>query len=415
MLRSTYRLRLRSLTLRGMNGVANQMPHEIHVSERRSFRGCRRRWNWAYREGYVPDTPVKALEFGIAFHEAFAEFYKPERWDSTTPQEKLEFALNKFREICEQQRQNYLEVNKIRALPLDIEEDYEGRVTLGIGMLDYHANYVHPKFDSWFRPVLVEIPFEVPLEDPDNPGYPLRCTDSPRCGQKHSNDSEDDDSLVVFSGRVDMLVEDILNGGYLVWDHKTAAQLAADEGFLQLDDQVGGYVFALRLMLNLDVRGFIYAESRKDFPRAPKPLKRLMGGRSFSTAQNQPTSLEIFEPFVAQHDRPAYEDGAYDAYLEWLKSSEATQFHQRFTVIKSETELYNIGQNIALEAADMISPKLRIYPAVGRYSCSNCAYRQPCLAEFMGEDTQYLLESTYVQTDRKYWQDQPRSSDKAGK
>jgi hypothetical protein len=212
-----------------------------------------------------------------------------------------------------------------------------------------------------------------------------------------------------------MLVEDIRNGGYFVWDHKTAGQLAKDDGFLQLDDQIGTYVWALRYVLQLDVRGFIYAESRKDYPREPKHLKRLSSGRSFSTAQNQATSLEIFEPFVAKHDRPAYEEGAYDAYIAWLKSEEATQFHQRFTIIKSEAELRHIGENIAMEAADMVSPQTRIYPSVGRYSCSNCAFRQPCLGLFMDEDVDYLLESSYIQTDRRYWMDQAPNSDKAGK
>jgi hypothetical protein len=391
------------------------MPHEIHVSERRSFRGCRRRWNWAYRDGFVPDTPIKPLEFGVAYHAALEVFYNPETWKTLSLEEKLRAAVKVFQEKCEEQRDNYLRVMNVRTLPLELEVDYEDRTTLGIGMLEYHARFVSPKFDNWFRPVLVEIPFEVPLEDPDNPGNPLRCTNSPLCGQKHSNDPNDDGSVVVCSGRVDMLVEDILNGGYFVWDHKTAAQLASDEGFLQLDDQIGTYVWALRYKLGLDIRGFIYAESRKDYPREPKALKRLSGGRSFSTAQNQPTSIEIFEPFVAKHDRPAYEDGAYDAYIEWLKSSEATQYHQRFPVIKSEAELIHIGENIAMEAADMVNPKTRIYPSVGRYSCSNCAFRQPCLGMFMDEDVQYLLESTYIKTDRKYWETVPPSSEKSGK
>ena len=390
------------------------MSHEIHVSERRSFRGCRRRWNWAYREGFVPETPIKALEFGVAYHKALECFYHPVSWDAPSAV-KTERAVEEFTLECTKQKTNYLTAMHVRSLPDEVEQDYDERLELGRGMLKYHGDFVHPKFDSWFKPVAVEIPFEVPIEDPDRPGVPLKCLNSPQCGQGHSNDPNDSDSDVVYAGRVDMLVEDLRYGGYFIWDHKTAAALAKDDGFLQLDDQVGSYAWALRYVLGLDVRGFIYAESRKDFPREPKELKRLSGGRSFSTAQNQATSLEIFEPFVAKHDRLAYESGAYDEYIAWLKSAEATQFHQRFVIIKSAAELRNIGKNISLEAADMVDSRTRIYPSVGRYTCSTCAFRQPCLNEFMDEDTRYLLESTYVQTDRRYWMEAPMSSEKGTK
>lgn len=391
------------------------MPHEIHVSERRSFRGCRRRWDWAYREGYVPETPIKALEFGIAYHKSLEAFYDPERWTSTSAQDKADHAVAIFKLECDLQAEKYLETFKIRELPLEVEQDYNERRELGVGMLRYHGRFVHSKFDGWFKPVRVEIPFEVPIEDPDRPNGSLKCTNSPQCGQGHSNDPNDSDSNVIYAGRVDMLVEDLRYGGYFIWDHKTASALATDDGFLQLDDQIGSYAWALRYVLGIDVRGFIYAESRKDFPREPKQLKRLMGGRSFSTAQNQPTSIEIFEPFVAKHDSQAYLDGAYADYLAFLKSAEATQFHQRFTIIKSPSELRNIGKNIALEAADMVDSRTRIYPAVGRYTCSTCAYRQPCLAKFMDEDAEYLLESTYKKTTHRYYMEGPRSSEKAGK
>lgn len=391
------------------------MPHEIHVSERRSFRGCRRRWNWAYQEGFVPETPIKALEFGVAYHAALEKFYDPVSWSSTDRYEKIEAAINVFSGTCEEQRANYLTTMKVRALPDEVETDFDERVQLGAGMLRYYGEFVHPKYDTWFKPVAVEIPFEVPIEDPDWPGSPLRCDNSPKCGQQHSNDPDDDDSVVVYAGRVDMLVEDTRYGGYFIWDHKTASQLASDDGFLQLDDQVGSYAWALSHVLQLDVRGFIYAETRKDYPRIPKELKRLSSGRSYSTAQNQPTSLEIFEPFVAENDKLAYEAGSYDDYLSWLKSAEATTFSQRFVIIKSEAELENIGRNISLESADMVEPRTRIYPSVGRYTCSTCAFRQPCLSKFMDEDVTYMLESNYLKTTRRYWMDQPPSSEKSGK
>jgi PD-(D/E)XK nuclease superfamily len=383
------------------------MAHEIHNSERKSFRSCRRRWDYAYRQGYVPLEPEPALDFGSAFHCGFEAFYEPSTWDSTTPDEKLSNATVAFLAECERQKANYLKTHHIRSLTEEMEDEFLDRLDLGTGMLGYHTLYVHPEFDDWFKPVAVEIPFEVPLQNPTNPGQPLRCFNSPTCGQNHSNDPDDDGSLVVYSGRVDALMEDIRDGGYFVWDHKTAVQLAKDDEFLQLDDQVGGYSWALSVMLNLDIRGFIYAETRKDYPRPPRLLKRQQKGCLFSTAKTQSTTIEVFEPYVAKRDPVAFSEGRYDEYLEYLRSAQATQFSNRLPVLKTDIELENIGINIAIEAADMVGFPW-VYPNVSRFHCTSCKYRQPCISEFRGEHTDLLWEGGFIKTDRRYWMEERR-------
>ena len=375
--------------------------HEIHTSERRSARGCRRRWNWAYREGYVPQETAKPLEFGIAFHEAMDVFFTPETWETNSTAEKLQAAIDVFTKTCDEQRSHYLEVTNQRELEVAAGDDYEERIKLGVGMLTHFANEIHPKANGWFKPIATEIPFEVQLFDEND--NPLQCTNSPQCGQIHENHG--DDSLVFFAGRVDMLVEDILNGGYFVWDHKTAYSLSPDDGFLQLDDQVGSYCWALGSVLGIDIRGFVYAEYRKGYPLPPEPLKRLSGGRSFSTGKAQATSLEVFQNHVKEFDADAYNNGCYDEFLTWLRE-EGPRYQQRFIIIKSDRELYEIGRNISLEAQDMTDPNLRIYPSVGRYGCANCAYRQPCVAQFQGEDYLYTLESLFTKVEHRYYHNQ---------
>jgi hypothetical protein len=393
------------------------MPHEIHVSERRSFRGCRRRWDWAYRVGYVPEISAKPLEFGIAYHLGMEAFYDPKTWSTTTPEEKAHKAVTVFTLECEKQRKRYLEITNQTELDEAQGDDYSARIELGTGMLAYHAQYVHAEYDGWFKPVATEISFAVPIIDPDDPEQvnPLKCTNSPACGQAHSNDTTNSDSDVVYAGRVDMVVEDLRYGGYFIWDHKTAGQLATDDGFLQLDDQVASYCWALSVVLGLDIRGFIYAESRKDYPRPPKLLKRKYNGCIYSTSRTQATNLDMFVPTVQKGDPIAYQDGLYDDYIEFLSSAEATVFHQRFTIVKSNRELAEVGRNISLEAADMVDSNLRIYPSVGRYTCSTCAYRQPCLSSFLGEDVLYQLETNYNKTTSRYYHTVPPTSEKNAK
>ena len=347
------------------------------------------------------------FDFGIAVHRGMEAFYTPEAWDTTDTDEKLAAAIQAFLLECDIQRKLYLEVHSLSELPLELDDAYQNRLDLGSGMLSYHAQYIHPEFDGWFRPVAVEIPFEVFLVDPDHPPYLLRCLDSPHCGQIHSNDPNDDDSLVIYSGRVDALCEDKHNGGYYIFDWKTAATISKDDEFLQLDDQIGGYCWALFVRLNLDIRGFIYAEMRKDFPRPPRLLKRIQKGCQFSTSKVQSTNLDVFEPYVARHDPEAFARGDYDDYLDFLRGAQAKLFSQRHVIMKTDFEMEQIGVNIAEEAADMVG-RPRTYPNISRFQCLQCKYRQPCIGTFRDESVDLLLEGGFIQTDRRHWMDKSR-------
>src|SRR3954465_12983134 len=86
-----------------VKGSVMSLSHEIHTSEIRSFLGCRRRWNWAYRERIVPEISARPLQFGIAFHIAMETFYNPHFWSSTTPEDKTRRAINAFIGECERQ------------------------------------------------------------------------------------------------------------------------------------------------------------------------------------------------------------------------------------------------------------------------------------------------------------------------
>jgi hypothetical protein len=369
--------------------------HQIHTSENRSFRGCRRRWDLAYRQGYVLDQAPRPLELGIAFHIGMQAFYDPETWDTTTKEEKASAAIRAYVDESERQRASFLALTRQERVMDASGDDYAERIELGIGMLEHYAYYIHPEQDHWFKPVMVEVPFKVPIRNPRSTGdESIRCytpgTDPGRCGQNHRLGAE-----VTFDGRVDMIIEDIYNGGYYIWDHKTAAQIQQTEDYLHLDDQVGGYSWALRSILGIDIRGFVYAEYRKAFPAPPALLKRPVKGRSFSTNKQQPTNLAVFTECVSKYDSAAYQTGEYNEYLEWLASKEAPVFHKRFVIMKTPYELDQIGYNLGLQAVEMLRPDLPVYPAPGKFTCSGCAYYAPCRGMNAGEDIEYTLSSMY--------------------
>ena len=384
--------------------------HEIHTSEIRSFLGCRRRWNWAYRERIVPEVSARPLQFGIAFHVGMEVFYDPKTWSKTTPQEKTNNAINAFIAECEKQRKNFLlSTGQTTLLEAD-GDDYTERIDLGIGMLEWYGKQIHPKEDYWFEPVMVEVPFQVPITNPET-GEPLRCfalavdpTPEESTNAFHNNSIEECrrtcgqvheyGAVVTFDGRIDAIVKDVVNGGYLIWDHKSAAQIRKDDRLLHLDPQINGYSWAALIALGIDIRGFLYVEYRKDYPKPPEALTRSYKGRRFSTNKTSPTDLENFTQTVQRFDPAGHKAGVYDEYIAWLRGPEAPVYHRRFAILKNERNLQSVGKQIYDIASDMVDTGLRIYPNAGQFSCSGCAYYTPCLAKFLGEDYTHSLNSS---------------------
>jgi hypothetical protein len=367
--------------------------HEQHTSEDRSFRSCRQRWDWAYRQGYVPDRRQKALENGIVFHEGLQVFYTPETWETTTAEEKLQASIDTIVRCCEEQRAFFLSLSNQEKLAFPDGDDYSDRIDLLIEMMTWYARNVHPEQDNWFRPVMVEVAFQVPLTDPQT-GEQLYCsnpgTQPGQCGQNHPVGAP-----VTFDGRVDMIIEDKLYGGYFAWDHKTAGILMTEDKVLHLDEQVLGYMWALRDSLGIDVRGFLYCEYRKDYPKPPELLTRRYKGKLFSTTKDQPTTYSIFKAWVEKYDPEGYNEGCYKEYLDFLRSKDATVFHKRWTILKTPTELANAGRDIANQAAEMVDPRLRIYRSANKMQCKTCPYYQPCRGQLAGEDYLYSLNTLF--------------------
>jgi PD-(D/E)XK nuclease superfamily len=378
------------------------VPHEIHTSERRSFRGCRRRWNWIFRENWYPFLTAKPLEFGVAFHEAMEVYYNPETW-SWDREVIQDLAILCFEQKCQLQKQKYLVQKEDSVLDTEVEEDYAERVALGIGMLNHYFTF-SPTLDKNFKPVKTEISFRVPIKNPVT-GETLIC----KC--KTCLEENPEGQIVYYAGRIDCLVED-LDGWYWIVDWKTATQLSQTQEFLDLDDQVGSYPWALR-ELGLRIRGFLYVELRKGFPKPPKENVNRRLGCLFSVAKNQETDYATFLKTVSEQDKEAYEEGLYDAMLTFLQN-DGIKYHQRFEVHKSDYQLDQIGYNLFLEAKEMLQEDLPIYPSPGRFACNFCAFRQPCLGVNSGEDYIYTLETLFERRKHYYVRDEASTESKGG-
>ena len=415
--------------------IEKKLVHEIHTSERRSFRACRRRWDWLFNKALYPYVTAKPLEFGVAYHEAMEAYYDPHWW-SARRDVMIEYAIKVFVNKCEEQRKAFLAQSAVPYLDENVKEDYDERVALGKGMLRYYFTEIASVQDANLTPVKVEIGFMVPISNPetgeeviwckcvncfekylgaalfaDMDGAPVRTADQ---ANRYNEDIYNNwkGLPVVYSGRCDMLAVDN-EGYYWVVDWKTTTTVHIDnDEFLDLDDQVISYVWALR-KLGVPVQGFIYHEQKKAFPEPPKQNKTRRLGCLFSVAKNQNTDYDTYLKTIVEQDNDAYQAGHYDTFLDFLKE-EGIVYFKRWQLHKSEYECEQAEINIGYEALDMIDPNLRIYPSPGRFGCSFCAFRQPCLSKNDGGDYLYSLDTMFEKREHYYVRKEASTESKGG-
>ena len=434
------------------------MTHSVHTSERRSFRGCRRRHDWLFRQYFYPVTTAKPLEFGVAYHKAMEVFYEPKFWGA--PRETvLQMAIQTFRAKCKEQFDNY---EKYQG-PADdaVRQDYKERVELGEGMLRYHVEKVFPEMREKYRPLKVEVSFEIPVPQLERRADGTVTTSKQLiqwcrcavCWQRFRNHLAENaytgfrnkkDAVVQFptserpgagaglwshgdiiwtqwkglpvtyGGRIDCVMESLEDGSVWIFDWKTCAQLSEDrQEFLELDDQISSYVWALR-KIGVDVRGFVYFEQRKALLDEPEPMKVKRLGRQFSVSKQNTFDPDTYARTVEDNDNDAFVKGLYDEYIEWLREF-GTHCHASYTIYRNDTQLAQTELAIAMEAADIISPLTLIYPNAGRFNCMTCAFKQPCLSANDGGDYMYALETQFEKRKYHYWHDkQPSTESKGG-
>lgn len=409
----------------------NHLTHQLHTSERRAFRSCRRRWNWVYRDMYSPQVQAAPLEFGIAFHKAMEAFYDPRTWgqDNTA---MTHVARMTFKRECEAQLEAYKK-NFDPDPDAAVLIEYKERIELGMNMVKYYCGTMSPIYDRGWTPVRVEVGFEVPIKNPDN-GLQLWCNCS-QCwkrverakaklasrqlgktefGSKIIMDPETEKWKglpVTYGGRLDALFQD-KQGFYWIADWKTTSRLLDEDqesSFLQLDDQIASYLWALS-EYGIWCKGFVYVEIKKAFPQPPELLSRKFKGRSYSTNKQALTTYEMAKDVFSVNDNDAWQMGLYDDYLKFLSGTEGPRFTQRHQVHKNQNEIIAIGDAIAQEAMEMIGTP-RVYPMPGRFSCNWCLFKTPCLGKNMGEDYQYTLDTMFDRFEQFYWESKDASTD----
>src|SRR6267154_288703 len=250
-----------------------------------------------------------------------------------------------------------------------------------------------------FKPLAVEQEFQCPIKT--ELGVQLFCQCS-KCFKQVSEYSEQHLETppdwmrglpVVFNCRLDALFED--QEGF-IWavDHKSTSTLyKADSAVPELDDQLPSYLWCLK-QNGYPVVGAILNQFRKAYPKPPKRLERMQGGRMYSVNKVQLTDYHVARQVFARHDARAYKQGLYNDYLAWLKDY-GPQYARQFQLIKTPEHLADIEQSIRLQTLEIINEGPSVYPDPNQMNCDRCVVQSPCLAKRAGQDYQSELEAGF--------------------
>ena len=314
------------------------MPWVIEASDRVAFKRCRRAWDFGARsrQNYEPIPLTATLDVGRAIRDALAVYYFPGMWQWS--REIVQpLAIKGFYTSLERQRARCPEAQ----LTPEEQIAWNEQAELGQQMLKRYFEW-GPALDR-FAPVRVETDFLVNIPDPVNPGWDLVTA----LGEP-----------VQYRGRIDLLVVDEDKKYWLL--HHRIAPAWSNLEHLFLEDEGLAFCWAWEnFFLGMRIEGVIYNELRL---RLPSP------------------------------DRPA---GSAGPRLDRVFELECNQWFRRTRIPRASSELKAIAEQLALEALDMVSPDLRIYPNPSDESCAHCAFHLPCVAVTEGSDTKAILSRSY--------------------
>lgn len=354
--------------------VGSKLPH-IRNSERRDFKRCQQRWQWAWRQGLKPvyEKPG-ALWFGIGMHLALQERYKYPglRRGSNVLKVWRDYVGDTEAVIY---GDNYTE---------DKEDFYDagelGEIMLG-GYLDHYG-----KDERWYV-ISAEQTFDLEIPHPVTR-----------------------DPMAILNGTFDLVCRDQeANDSLWIWDHKNLASIQT--AHLTLDDQMGTYwavagdVLAARNIIEPGEKldGILYNILRK-----AKPDDRPKNADGLAT--NKPQRVHYFNALqeagasvtgTVNELRERCEKLGLTVLGEVSKRQPDALFHRELiwrTAAERRTQIRRIQQ----EALQMQALRDRTFLPTKNPTkdCSHdCPFFQMCELHEAGDDWQAFRDSTFTRVD----------------
>lgn len=191
---------------------------------------------------------------------------------------------------------------------------------------------------------------------------------------------------------IDRVVEDKIDGGLWLWDHKTRKNFEDMENML-IDPQLSLYFMGADILGYSPIRGVMYDEIRTKAPTVPAVLK----SGQLSQAKSIDTDVWTYMKAIKDNE---LDPSDYSEMLTLIAVREKGRFFRRTSLPKDPPVLKTVVREAMATGQQMLDAERRdAFPRCFDKSCSWCDYKDLCIAELYGGDITPLIKMNY--TERK--------------
>lgn len=411
-----------------------QLLLDISVTERDSFKLCRRRWELETLENLTPRLPLgQASDLGEGLHEALEAYYIAKANAPAYPENKIDPLENALVGLDNWYERNCDRVENDQEMVLEAKDAF-------LNQLFEQSQLAEEMLTGYHQFAKEEDNFTVHAVEGLQTGagkawLNKHWEDRAFMGEHSSNgviyDSESGRLLCpildpktqeplpgkpMLTAKLDLLVNVIEAGlkGLWVYDHKSTAGEPSDRG-LDFFDQPTGYCYIVYRWLGILPRGVCYNYLIKRVPHAPFVLKN----GKLSTRRDQLTTAEwyydeleshglILKDGSIRHDRPTAQSMTYQEAYDALVQRGWSPFFKRHYTQRSHAELMNFEERLYHEYQDMLDVYEGVseaYPSFGLPHmpwCNWCPVNSICHAIEDNSDVDGIIDSQYMEApDRK--------------
>lgn len=348
--------------------MTKMKKYEVHISDVRAFKSCRRAWQWSSPLGknLEPDKPYAPFFMGRIVHTALELYYRSQG----------QMSLFSATDVaCDIERRKMELAGTLWDSELEMMEE---QTELIFNMMEHYEVWVTSKeqekapwSDNNLEFIDMETNFVVPLYSP--------------AGNKSTK--------VKLGGRFDGIVRKRDDSTLWLFETKTTRSIMELQKTLAFDEQAGGYIYAAQQMMGEQIYGVIYNILRKKKPTMPRILKNGM----LSKNKSIDTTMAYYWRAI-QENHPDWERAKmieeYKDILATLRER-GNLFFSRTVIRRTPKEIDELVRNLHTVSLEMTRGSTPMYPSPGWTNCTFCRFQAPCLAYNSGADYEELLSNEY--------------------
>lgn len=336
---------------------------EIHISDVRSFKQCRRKWDWSspLRQNLERKITYSPFFLGKVIHYALQFYYENGETVVSAAQRAIDYEMEKIRSAG--------------ALWENEEDQVQEVVDLALGMARHYQIWSRrtkgPFSDDNLEVMAMEVDFDVPIETPSGRSSPK----------------------VHLCGRFDGLVRKKDDDTYWIFETKTSKSPQSLIDTLFNDEQCGAYIYAAQMIFDKHISGVLYNILRKKLPTEPEVLKN----GDLTRRKNLDTTAQLYiEGALANHP-DMDQQAVLDKYRDILNIllEKGNTFFARHAVYRTPHELEQLATDLHTVALEMTRSDVPLYPTPSWLNCKFCSFRAPCMMMNAGGDVSLILQEEY--------------------